>query len=29
MIIEKEHKPIAGWVQGYYEIESENEENHL
>jgi len=29
MIIEKEHKPVSGWIQAYYEIEEENEENHL
>jgi len=29
MIIEKEHKPISGWIQSYCETEKENEENHL
>ena len=29
MIVTKEHKPIAAWIQGYYELEKEREENHL
>lgn len=28
-VIEKEHKPAQGWIQGYYETEKENEEDHL
>lgn len=29
MIIEKPYNPVAGWIQGYYETESYQEENHL